>query len=39
MVANPSAVWKSMQTKFTTYTDVNYLPSSEMGHMAMLHLK
>ena len=38
MVANPSAVWKSMHTKFTIYTDVNYFPSNEMDHMAMLHL-
>ena len=39
MVANPSAVWKSMCTDeiFVYNADVSYLPLSEMGHMAMLH--
>ena len=39
MVANPNAVWKFDVYEIIFYnTDVSYLPLSEMGHMAMLHL-
>ena len=39
MVANLSVVCKMDADEILIYnTDVSYLPLSEMGHMAMLHL-
>ena len=39
MVANPGAVWKSIDAYniFIYNTDVSYLRISEMSHMAALH--
>ena len=40
MVANSSVVCKMDADEILIYnTDVSFLPLSEMGHMAMLHLK